>query len=77
MKPYIVRMRNSTLILIGPFDDNVACREWIDRQTDGSGDDPRWQVISLDESKDSAGYYQVPVVKPDVISETFLRFHAD
>lgn len=73
--PYIVRMRNSTLVLIGPFNNDADCTEWTERQTNGAGDDPRWQRIVLDSTRDSDGFYSVPVMKPDMISETFLRFH--
>lgn len=58
MKPYVVRMRNTSVVLVGPFADDAAASEWGARDQDASGDDPRWQLVHLAEPR-------VPVLASD------------
>lgn len=46
---YVIRMRDTSYTVVGPFisQDDAAC--WGRRDQAASGDDPRWQVVLLDD----------------------------
>lgn len=59
MQHYVIRMRDTSYAVVGPFETQAAAAEWGRRDQDLGGDDPRWQVLQL------ADPHAVRVVRPD------------
>lgn len=47
MQHYVIRMRDTSYDIVGPFPSEAAAAAWGVRDQDESGDDPRWQVLRL------------------------------
>ena len=44
---YIIRLRDTSYTVVGPFPSEAAAAAWGTRDQAEDGDDPRWQVIRL------------------------------
>lgn len=47
MHHYVIRMRDDSYAVVGPFPSQSAAAEWGERDQARDGDDPRWQVLRL------------------------------
>lgn len=54
---YVMVMRDDAYRLVGPFHSEAAAGAWGDDPANNPGDDPRWQVLRLDD----------PIVAPRVV----------
>ena len=66
MKHYIIRMRDTSYTVVGPFETQDDAAKWGRRDQAENGDDPRWQTIEL------ADPHHVEVVAPEVPSEPIM-----
>ena len=68
MATYILTNRDDRYWLVGPFESHEVANSWNSFEANNPGDDPRWQVIDLDNPHAS------PVVlSPDQASMTAER----
>ena len=58
MQHYVIRMRDTSYAVVGPFHSQAAAAAWGEQDQAHGGDDPRWQVIRL------ADPHAVTVVAP-------------
>lgn len=58
MHHYVIRMRDTSYAVIGPFPSEADAGAWGERDQTENGDDPRWQVLRL------ADPHTVTVVAP-------------
>lgn len=49
MQHYVIRMRDTSYTVVGPFSSQTDAAEWGERDQAHGDDDPRWQVIRLDD----------------------------
>lgn len=47
MQHYVIRMRDTSYAVVGPFDSQADAAGWGARDQVRGGDDPRWQVLCL------------------------------
>lgn len=50
MSTYIITCRNNRYWLVGPFADSVAAGKWNCLRANNPSDDPRWQVLDLEDA---------------------------